>query len=85
MEIGIILQKVIGAGLVGAAVKFACPTSVPRVRHFRSRVRTCALLVKPCCGRFLTYKAEEDGHECWLRAGLSQQREEDWRQVLAQG
>ena len=31
-----------------------------------------------------TYKVEEDGHGCWLRASLPQKKEEDW-QMLAQG
>ena len=44
-----------------------------------------APLVKPCCGRHPTCKEEEDGLGCWLRASLPQQREEDWRQMLAQG
>ena len=43
-----------------------------------------ALLGKPCCGRRPTYKVEEDGHGCELRASLPQQKEEDWQQ-LAQG
>ena len=34
---------------------------------------------KPCCGRRPTYKIEEDGHGCWLRASLPQQKEEDWQ------
>ena len=29
-------------------------------------------LGKPCCGRHLTYKVEEDGHRCELRANLPQ-------------
>ena len=44
-----------------------------------------ALLGKPCCGRRPTYKVEEDGHGCELRASLCQQKEEDWQQMLAQG
>ena len=43
-----------------------------------------ALLGKPCCGRHPTYKVE-DGHVCQLSASLPQQKEEDWRQMLAQG
>ena len=31
------------------------------------------------CGRHPTYKVEEDGHECELRASLPQQKEEDWQ------
>ena len=33
---------------------------------------------KPCCGGRPTYGVEEDGHGCWLGAGLPWQREEDW-------
>ena len=44
-----------------------------------------APLGKPCCGRRPTYKVEEDGHGCELRASLPQQKEEDWQQMLAQG
>ena len=34
---------------------------------------------KPCCGRRPTYKGEEYGHACQLRASLPQQKEEDWQ------
>ena len=44
-----------------------------------------APLGKPCCGRRPTYKVEEDGHGCELRASLPQRKEEDWQQMLAQG
>ena len=44
-----------------------------------------ASLGKPCCGRHPMYKVEEDGNGCQLRASLSQQEEEDWQQMLAQG
>ena len=40
---------------------------------------------KPCCGRCPTYKVEEDGHGCGLRASVPHQKEEDWQQMLAQG
>ena len=36
----------------------------PEVLGLGSRMRTYALLGKPCCGRHLTYKVEEDGHGC---------------------
>ena len=39
---------------------------------------------KPWCGGRPIYKVEEDGHGCWLRASLPQQKEEDWQQ-LGQG
>ena len=32
---------------------------------------------KPRCGRRLTYKVEGDGHGCWPRASLPQQKEQD--------
>ena len=38
-----------------------------------------APLAKLCCGRRPTYKVEEDGHRCQLRASLPQQKE----QILA--
>ena len=44
-----------------------------------------APLGKPRWGRRPTYKVEEDGQGCYLRASLPQQNEEDWRQMLAQG
>ena len=44
-----------------------------------------APLGRPCCERHPTYKVEEDGHECALRASLPQQKEEDWWQMLVQG
>ena len=40
-----------------------------------------APLGKPYCGRHPTYKIEEDGHGCELRASLPQQKEEDWQQL----
>ena len=46
------------------------PLWQPRVHWFGSQVRTYALLVEPCCGRRPTYKVEEDGHGCSLRASL---------------
>ena len=41
--------------------------------------------IKLCCGRWSTYKIEEDGQRCLLRAILPQQKEVDWQQMLAQG
>ena len=46
----------------------------PGVRQFGSWAQTYAPLVKPCCGRLATCKVEEDGHGCWLRASLPQQK-----------
>ena len=42
-------------------------------------VADMAPLGTPCCGGRTTYKLEEDGHGCWLRARLPQQKEEDWQ------
>ena len=44
------------------------------VHRFGSQVRTYALLDKPCCGRHPTYKVEENGHGCRLRANFPQKR-----------
>ena len=45
-------------------VKFMCSASVAQVSPFWILGTDMALLVKPCCGRCLTYKVEEDGHRC---------------------
>ena len=68
----------------GTAVK--CPRSASPARGSPVWIpgADMALLGKPCCCRHPTYKAEEDGHGCKLRASLPQQKEEDWQQ-LAQG
>ena len=55
----------------------------PGVGRFRSQVRTWHHLASR--GRRPTYKVEEDGHGCQLRASCPQQKEEDWQQMLAQG
>ena len=69
----------------GAAVKFTRSTSVTWGSQVQILGVDMALLGKPCCGRRPTYKVEEDGHGCQLRASLPQQKEEDWQQMLAQG
>ena len=61
------------------------PLQWPGVHRFGSQVQTCALLVKPCCGRCPTCEVEEDGHGCYLRVSLPQQKEETWQQMLTQG
>ena len=80
------LKKKIARGQPsGAAVKFAhsaltawgSPVWIPGA--------DMAPLVKPCCGRCPTYKVEENGHGCYFRAILPQQKEEDWQQMLVQG
>ena len=54
----------LGAGLVAQWLGSHVLLWQPRVRRFRSWVRTYALLVKPCCDRRPTHKVEEDGHGC---------------------
>ena len=61
-------------------VKFTCSAS--RGLGFASSDPRCGhgtAWQKPCCGRRLTYKVEEDGHGCQLRASLPQHKEEDWQ------
>ena len=69
----------------GTAVKFACSASAAQGSPVLIPGENTAPLIKPCCGRRLTYKLEEDGHRCELRASPPQQKEEDWQQMLAQG
>ena len=60
-----------------------CAHSALAARGSLARIlgATMALRRKPCCSRHPTYKVEEDGHGCWLRASLPQQKEEDWQQL----
>ena len=53
-----------GASPVAPQLSVHVPLQWPGVYHFRSWVWTYAPLVRPCCGRHPTYKAEEDGHGC---------------------
>ena len=81
---GTLYQKILGpAG--GAVVKCTRSALVARGSLVQIPGMDMALPVKPCSGRHPTYKVEEDGHGCWLRANLPQQKEEDWQQMLAQG
>ena len=57
-------NEILGLGLVAQQLNSHAPLWQPVVHRFRSWVRTCALLIKPCCGRHPTYKVEEDGHGC---------------------
>ena len=68
----------------GAVVKFARSTLAARGSLVQIPGTDMALLGKPCCGRRPTYKVEENGHGCQLRANPLQ-RKEDWQQMLAQG
>ena len=53
-----------GAGPAAQRLSLQFLLRQPRVCGFGSWVWTYAPLVKPCCGRHPTYKAEEDGHRC---------------------
>ena len=66
-------------------VKCACSTSAAQGSPVRIPGADMAPLGTPCCGRRPTYKLEEDGHGCELRARLPQQKEEDWQPMLARG
>ena len=48
----------------GTEVKFTCSASVVRGLSVQILGADMAPLGKPCCGRRLTYKVEEDGHGC---------------------
>ena len=54
----------LGAGPVAQWLSLHVLLRWPGVHRFTFWVRTCILLVKPCCGRHPTYKVEEDGHGC---------------------
>ena len=68
----------------GAVVKCSRSSSAAWGSPVQIQGADMAPLIKPCCGRRPTYKVEEDGHGCYLRASLPQSKEEDW-QMLAQG
>ena len=54
----------------GTAVKLAHSASAVQGLLVRIPVQTYTLLVKPHCGRHPTYKVEEDGNGCQLRASF---------------
>ena len=54
----------------GAVAKFAHSASVARDSPVLIPGVDTAPLGKPCCGRRPTYKVEEDGNGCELRASL---------------
>ena len=58
----------------GAAVKFTHSALAAQGSPVRIPDVDTAPLGKPCCGRRPTYKLEEDGHGCELRANLPQQK-----------
>ena len=66
----------------GASVKFAC-SALGSLGFAGSDPGADMAPFKPCCGWRPTYKVEEDGHGCELRPSLPQQKEEDWKQMLA--
>ena len=68
----------------GAAVKFTRSTLAAQGLLVQILGADVAPFGTPCCGRHPTYRVEEDGHRCELRASLPQQKEVDWQQ-LTQG
>ena len=69
----------------GAAVKCARSALVAQGSLVRIAGADMAPLGTPCCGRRPTYKGEEDGHGCWLRARLPQQKRGGLVAVVSSG
>ena len=63
-----------GASLVAQQLSSCALLRRPRVRWFGSWAQMYAPLMEPCCGRHPTYKIEDDGHRCQLRANLPQKK-----------
>ena len=63
-------KKSLGGSLAGTAIKFTCSTSAAQGSQVRIPGADMAAVGMPCCGRCPTYKVEEDGHGCSLRANL---------------
>ena len=64
-------KEKVGAGPVAQQLSSHIPLRRLGIHQFGSSVRT---LVKPCYGRRPTYKVEEDGHGCELRANLPKKK-----------
>ena len=69
----------------GRAVKFTRSTSAAWGLLVRILGADLCTTYQAMLRQHPTYKVEEGGHRCWLRASLPQQKEEDWQQMLAQG
>ena len=54
----------------GTAVKCACSALAAQGLPVQIPGADITLLGTPCCGRHPTYKVEEDGHGCQLKASL---------------
>ena len=76
---GAFLKTEVGGRPGGAAVKCARSASAAWGSQVWIPGADMVPLGKLCCGRHPTYKVEEDGHGCELRASLPQQKEEDWQ------
>ena len=72
-------QNKLPHGPGGVVVKFVCsasPALSPLVQILGVDLPTTYQAI--CCGRRTTYKVEEDGHGCWLRANLPPQQQKKY-------